>query len=335
MVTSTAPSPRASAQLAAPPATPRAPAADVAGLAQAISANVERVVRGKSVEVTQAVVTLLAGGHLLVEDLPGLGKTTLAKALAKSIGGSFKRVQATADLLPTELTGVNVFQPATSTWEFRPGPLFANVVLVDELNRATPRAQSALLEAMAERQVTVDGTTYALPTPHLVVATQNPFDHAGTFPLVEGQRDRFLSVLSMGHPARESERELLLGNGGDSVLSQSMPVCDSDQLLRVQAAVRAIHLHPAIADYVISIGEATRAHVAVSLGLSPRGALALTRASQSLAAISGRDFVSPADIQTTARYVIPHRLVLVSGGSLNAAREVVESVLATVATPRG
>lgn len=308
---------------------------EVATIGRQLIANIERVVRGKRDVITSVVTTVLAGGHVLVEDLPGLGKTTLAKALARSIGGSFKRVQATSDLVPSELTGVNVFVPSSSAWEFRRGPVFTNVLLIDELNRATPRTQSALLEAMAEGQTTVDGTTYTLPTPFFVVATQNPNDHAGTFPLVEGQRDRFLSVVSMGHPDATAERELLLGEGGDGELASLPVVCDHTTLLRAQRRVAAIHLHPTVADYVIAIGAATRSNPAISLGLSPRGALALVRASKARAAISGRDYVTPDDVLATAPFVIPHRLTTTGGTDLDVARRLTEAVLARVVVPRG
>ena len=315
------------------PLTDAAP--DVATIGRRLIDNIERVVRGKRDVVTQLVVSALASGHVLVEDVPGLGKTTLAKALARSVGGTFKRVQGTSDLVPSELTGVNVYLPSASNWEFRPGPVFANVLLLDELNRATPRTQSALLEAMAEGQTTVDGTTYRLPSPFLVVATQNPTDNAGTFPLVEGQRDRFLSVVSMGHPDAAAERDLLLGHGGERELAQLAAVCDTAQLERAQRAVRAIHIHGTIADYVVAIGAATRNEPSISLGLSPRGSLALMRAAQARAALAGRDFVSPDDVQATAPYVIPHRLSIAGGADLAIARRLTAELLGRTPVPRG
>ncbi len=307
----------------------------VADTGNAIVKNIERVVRGKPEAVRDAVVTLLAGGHLLVEDQPGLGKTTLAKALAASIGGTFRRIQGTADLVPTELTGVNVLQPGASQWEFRPGPLFANVTLVDELNRATPRAQSALLEAMAERQVTVDGTTYKLPDPFMVIATQNPGDHAGTFPLVEGQRDRFQTAISLGHPSVDAERELLLGFGGHAELPMLRVVCEPEQLMRARGAVRSVLVHPTIADYVIALGQASRDHQSVRFGLSPRGSLALVRSAQAIAAMYGRDYVVPDHVQAVAHGVIAHRLVLSGGTNLEMARRIVSEIVAHVPVPRG
>lgn len=308
---------------------------EVATVGQALIANIERVVRGATPTVRLAVTALLAGGHVLLEDLPGQGKTTLAKALAKSIGGSFRRVQGTTDLLPSELTGVSMYQPATSTWQFRPGPLFANVALVDELNRSTPRTQSALLEAMAEGTVTVDGTTYKLPDPFFVIATQNPLDHAGTFPLVEGQRDRFMMVLEMGHLPPDAERELLLGRGGDGHLDDLHPVIEATELVRARALARAVHVEPAVADYVVAIGQHSRTHDAVRLGLSPRGGLAIIRAAQAWSALAGRDFVTPDDVQAVALAGLPHRLVLHGGNDLAATRVLVADLLRRVPVPRG
>src|SRR5687767_10232051 len=218
------------------------PALAAAGqLGHALYENLGRVLRGKPETLRLAVIGVLSGHHLLLEDVPGVGKTLLTKAIARSVGGSFRRVQGTPDLLPSELTGVSVFHSAADEWEFRPGPLFANVVLVDEINRATPRTQSALLEAMEERQVTVDGTTWDLPDPFFVVATQNPIEHAGTFPLVEGQRDRFGLVLELGHPHRQAERELLLGAGGTESLDSLRAVCTPEALAAATSAVRTVY----------------------------------------------------------------------------------------------
>jgi MoxR-like ATPase len=305
-------------------------------LGAALVANVERVVRGRGDAVRLAVATVLAGGHLLVEDAPGHGKTLLAKALARSVGGVFRRAQGTPDLLPTDLTGVSVFRPASGTWEFRPGPLFGNVVVVDELNRATPRTQSALLEAMEERQVTVDGTTYRLPEVFVVVATQNPMEHAGTFPLVEGQRDRLSVVLELGHPGAAAERALLLGEGGVAQLDELAPVADLAAVLAAQQAVRAVHLAPAVADHVVALGEATRRHPGVALGQSPRASLALVQVAKAWAAMHGRAYVTPDDVRHLAPAVLAHRLVLAGGGvDHRAAAELVRRLLAGLPVPPG
>ncbi|MGH9267284.1 MAG: AAA family ATPase, partial [Acidimicrobiales bacterium] len=262
--------------------------APVTALARALIENLSRVIRGKPEPVRLAAVALLSGGHLLVEDVPGVGKTLLAKAMARSVGGSFRRIQATPDLLAAELTGVNVFHAGSARWEFRPGPLFANVVLVDELNRATPRTQSALLEAMEEHQISVDGETHPLPDPFFLVATQNPYEHAGTFPLVEGQLDRFALVVQLGHPSRLAERELLLGTGGVPSLDDIGPVCEPRALSAAMAAVRQIHCAPAVAEYVVELANATRAHPQVVIGASPRASLALLHAARAQAAMASR-----------------------------------------------
>ncbi len=317
--------------------TLEARALDVAGpraLATAVHDNLATVIRGKPEALQLALVALLSGGHLLIEDVPGLGKTLLAKALARSIGGTFRRVQATPDLLPSELTGVSVFHKSTESWEFRAGPLFANVVLTDEVNRATPRTQSALLEAMEEHQVSVDGTTYALPDPFFLVATQNPFDHAGTFPLVEGQRDRFALVIELGHPPRLAERELLLGIGGADELAALRPVTTVEDLAVAVATVRKVHCAPSVADYIVDLGARTRAHADVRLGASPRAALALLHGAKARAAMAGRHFVVPDDVKALAGPVLAHRLMLSGGPELKAATALIRSVLEALPVPR-
>ena len=292
------------------------------------------VLCGKPEPVRLAVIALLSGGHLLVDDVPGVGKTLLAKAMARAAGGSFRRVQATPDLLPSELTGVSVFHLAGNEWEFRPGPLFANVVLVDELNRATPRTQSALLEAMEERQVTVDGVTRALPQPFFLVATQNPFETAGTFPLVEGQLDRFTVVTEIGAPDATTERELLLGTGGESALHALEPLTDPTELAAAIALVRGVYCAPEVADYIVAISNATRVHGEIAIGASPRASLALLHAAQANAVLDGREYVVPDDIARLATPVLAHRLVLRDPGRLADARSVVALVLSTVPVPR-
>jgi MoxR-like ATPase len=295
--------------------------------------NLRRAIRGKEDALQLALVAALSGGHLLIEDVPGVGKTLLAKALARSMGGTFRRIQATPDLLPADLTGVSVL--AAEGWEFRPGPLFAHVVLVDEVNRATPRTQSALLEAMEERQVTADGQSHPLPAPFFLVATQNPFEHAGTFPLVEGQRDRFSIVVELGHPGRQAERELLLGQGGVAVLDDLEPVSDPDALARAQAAVRSVHSEPEVIDYVIDVSEATRRHPDVVIGASPRATLGLLHAAQARALVAGRAFVTPDDVQAVAPAALAHRLILASGPDLHTAGALVAALLEHIPVPTG
>jgi MoxR-like ATPase len=311
------------------------PFSEAARLATRLKGALEEVIRGKPDAIGLAVIALLSGGHLLIEDVPGVGKTMLAKALARSVGGSFRRVQATPDLLPGELTGVSVFSREREEWKFRPGPLFANVVLVDEVNRATPRTQSALLEAMQERQITVDGETHELPDPFFLVATQNPFEFAGTFPLVEGQRDRFAVVVAMGHPPREAERELLLGAGGLEALDRLDQVAGIDELREAIATIGGVHCSPDVADYVVELGAATRAHPDVRLGASPRASLALLAAARAHAVVSGRDYVAPDDVKAVAVAVLAHRLILAGGPDRDGGMAVAHAVLDRVPVPRG
>jgi MoxR-like ATPase len=306
---------------------------EAGNLGRSLLTNLRAVIRGKDDVLGLALVAVLSGGHLLIEDVPGVGKTLLAKALARSMGGLFRRVQATPDLLPADLTGISVL--AGAGWEFRPGPLFGNVVLVDEINRATPRTQSALLEAMEERQVTADGTTHPLPEPFFLVATQNPFEHAGTFPLVEGQRDRFAIVVELGHPGRRAERELLLGQGGTAVLDQLESVTDPAALARAQAAVRAVHCRPEVADYVIDVADATRRHADVTIGASPRATLGLLHAAQAHAVMANRAFVTPSDVQAVAPAALAHRLILAGGPDLHAGSALVRALLEDIAVPTG
>jgi MoxR-like ATPase len=306
----------------------------VGRVAGGLAENLASVIRGKPEALRLTLVSLLSGHHLLLEDVPGVGKTLLAKALARSLGGTFRRIQGTPDLLPAEVTGVSVFHKDTEEWQFRPGPLFANVVLVDEINRATPRTQSALLEAMEERQVTVDGETWGLPEPFFVVATQNPVEHAGTFPLVEGQRDRFGLVVELGHPHRTAERELLLGAGGVGSLDVLRPVCEPATLAAAIAAVRTVHCAPQLADYVIDLCAATRDHPEVLLGASARASLTLLHAAKAHGALAGRNFVTPDDIQAVAVASLSHRLMLTGGTDLQAATALIRRILDAIAVPR-
>jgi len=273
---------------------------------------IETVVRGKSDAVRLALICLLAEGHLLIEDVPGVGKTTLAQTLARSFDCSFRRIQFTSDLLPSDITGVSIFNPADGKFNFRKGPIFANVVLADEINRAAPRTQSALLEAMSEGKVSVDDATHALPRPFMVAATQNPVEHHGTYPLPESQLDRFLIRIRMGYPARDAEKELLRRTDDDNRRETNIgaPSCTADEILAAQQQVRCIHVDESLLDYLMAIVDATRKSEFLVLGASPRAALSLRRAAQASAYIDGRNYCIPDDIKLLAPFVLAHRLVV-------------------------
>ncbi|HDN79778.1 MAG TPA: MoxR family ATPase [Chloroflexi bacterium] len=272
--------------------------------------NVSKVIIGKEDVIELALVALLCEGHILIEDVPGIGKTTLAKALARSVGCSFKRIQFTPDLLPSDVTGISYFNQKTQEFEFRPGPIMAQIVLADEINRATPRTQSALLEAMQERQITVDGETIPLPRPFLVIATQNPIELEGTFPLPEAQIDRFLIRLRIGYPSEEEENRILLRYQKEEPLESLEPVVSAEELLAWQEQVREIKVEPEVREYIVRVVRATREHRAIELGVSPRGTLALFKTSQALAALRGRSFVIPDDVKYLAPYVLTHRIII-------------------------
>ncbi|MFM7537635.1 MAG: AAA family ATPase [Acidimicrobiales bacterium] len=310
-------------------------AASLSELFRAIVDNVEQVIQGKPEVVELALLCLLAEGHLLVEDVPGVGKTSLAKALAASLQCSWKRVQFTPDLLPSDVVGVSVWQRSSDTFEFRPGPIFANLVLADEINRASPKTQAALLEAMEEGQVTVDGTSYRLVQPFMVLATQNPIEHEGTFPLPESQLDRFLMRLSMGYPTRDAELQILDTHGSPGALAGLRPVCTAAQVIGMIHAVRSVHVAPAVKHYLVDVADATRRHPAVQLGMSPRASLALLRASRARAAAAGRDHALPDDVKALAEPVIGHRLLLSADAQLQGlpVARVVAEVLAAVPVP--
>jgi MoxR-like ATPase len=283
---------------------------DVAAVTQKLVANIEKVIIGKRQPVTLTLVAALCEGHVLLEDVPGVAKTMLARAVARSVGCSFKRLQCTPDLLPTDVTGVSVFNPKTTEFEFRAGPIFAQIVLADEINRATPRTQSALLEAMAERRVTVDGQTYALKPPFLVLATQNPVDHEGTFPLPEAQLDRFLIRLSIGYPSLDEEGKMLQRLQKTHPIDEINPVASAAELIAAQEAVREVFVDDKVRKYVLQLVHATRQHEDVALGGSPRASIALFRTAQALAVIQGRNFVLPDDVKKMAHPVLGHRLIL-------------------------
>ena len=307
---------------------------EIKALADALRANIAKVVVGKEDVVDKVLAALLAGGHVLLEDVPGTGKTLLSRALAASMDGRFSRVQFTPDLLPADVTGMAVFSPKSENFTFKPGPIFANIVLADEINRATPRAQSAMLECMEEKQVSSDGTTYPLPAPFFVIATQNPVETQGTFPLPEAQLDRFMVQLSMGYPAREEQTAILQRFMQESPQESLRPVANAEQIAQAQKAVRSVRVAPELLDYIGALCEKTRALDDALLGASPRAALALMRVSQSLAAIRGRDYVTPEDIKTMAEPVLAHRLILRTAyGRRGRAAEAVGEVFASVPVP--
>ena len=284
-------------------------AAEIAEKSQNMVDEIERVIVGKRETVSKAVLTMLCNGHLLLEDIPGVGKTTLAKSMAKAIGGKFGRVQFTPDLLPSDITGGSIYNQKESTFEFRPGPIFGNVVLADEINRATPKTQSSLLEAMEERQVTSDGETRALPKPFFVIATQNSIEMTGTYPLPEAQLDRFFARLSLGYPSKSDEMDILNRQQVASSLELVNQVVTLEMLLLMQSAVRDIFVHESIREFVVDVVRATRESNQLLMGASPRGSLLLMRAAQGRAAMAGGDFVKPDDVKAVASSVLAHRVL--------------------------
>ena len=308
---------------------------DVTSIAQRIITNVEQVIVGKRPQLILSLVSWLCEGHILLEDVPGVAKTILARALSKSVGCSFKRVQCTPDLLPTDVTGASIFNPKTTEFEFRPGPIFGQLVLADEINRATPRTQAALLEAMAESKVTVDGRSHDLTPPFLVIATQNPVDHEGTFPLPEAQLDRFLMKFQLGYPSMEEELKMLSMLQHKHPLETIGEVVSAAEIIACQQAVRDVHMDDKVRQYIMEIVHATRDHEDLTLGASPRGSIALFRGSQAMAALRGRDYVIPDDVKFIVTPILAHRLIHSPESRLRKVtpEQVVQDVVSEIAVP--
>ena len=312
---------------------PRPATTDVLGLADAVRRNVALVVEGKDDVVLTAVTVLFAGGHLLVEDVPGVGKTVLAKALARSVDATMRRIQFTPDLLPSDITGVNVYDQGKGDFTFRPGAVFANIVIGDEINRASPKTQSALLEAMEEHQVSMDGRTMPLPRPFMVVATQNPVEMDGTFPLPEAQRDRFMAQISMGYPSARAELDMLLHHGEKDPLDTLRPVASADDVEHAIDAIASLHTSDALRQYVVDLVAATRSHPSLRLGASPRSSLQLLRAARAHAAIAGLDHALPEDVAAMAPAVLSHRVLMNRAQRDETPGDVVRHLVETVAVP--
>jgi MoxR-like ATPase len=311
--------------------------ADFSEIFDAISANIQRVIQGKAEVIDLALLCLVSEGHLLIEDVPGVGKTSLAKALARSIDCPFGRVQFTPDLLPSDVVGVTVWNRSDGRFEFRPGPIFATIVLGDEINRASPKTQSALLEAMAEGQVTVDNATYPLGPPFMVIATQNPIEHEGTYPLPESQLDRFLMRVSVGYPDRNAEIDVLDAHGDHTTLSDISAVVSAGDVESLIAIARAVHVAPALKGYLVDLADATRRHPQLALGMSPRATLSLMRVSRARASADGRTFVVPDDLKALAGPVLGHRLLVTAEAQLQGISSVdaLDEILRSVPVPAG
>ncbi|HEX2061331.1 MAG TPA: MoxR family ATPase [Thermoanaerobaculia bacterium] len=304
----------------------------------ALQANVEKVIRGKSEVVQFCIAALLAKGHILLEDVPGVGKTTLAHALARSLSLAFQRIQFTSDLLPADIVGVTIYNQDLQEFEFVSGPIFTNVLLADEINRATPKSQSALLEAMSEGTITIEKRHMALPDPFLVIATQNPIEHVGTYPLPESQLDRFLMKLTIGYPSATDEKQLLRSGGGQDALDHLQPVLDADEVRELQARVHDVHVSEALVEYLMLIVQTTRTHADVALGVSTRGALTYYKACQALAMVNGRDFVIPEDVKRLAVPVLSHRILMrdrrIARGDFSPEARFIGRIVNEIAVPR-
>jgi MoxR-like ATPase len=308
---------------------------DLAVAVQRVVGNVERVIVGKAEAVAFSLIAVICQGHVLIEDVPGVGKTVLTKAIARSIGCTFKRIQFTPDLLPSDVTGVSIYNQKTGNFEFRPGPIMAQIVLADEVNRATPKTQSALLEAMEEAQVTVDGVSYRLPEPFMVMATQNPIEYEGTFPLPEAQLDRFMMSIKLGYPKAVDEMNILDSHQLHHPLEDLDQIMKAEELVLIQRQVRTIHVDPSIREYIVSIANATRNHANIYLGVSPRGSLSLFRAAQALAAMRGRGYVIPDDVKLLAKPTLAHRIIVTPAARVRSitSTAVLDEILQNVAVP--
>jgi len=308
---------------------------DLAAAVQRVVSNVERVIVGKAQAVAFSLIAVICHGHVLIEDVPGVGKTVLTKAIARSIGCTFKRIQFTPDLLPSDVTGVSIYNQKTGNFEFRPGPIMSQIVLADEVNRATPRTQSALLEAMEEAQVTVDGVTYHLPEPFMVMATQNPIEYEGTFPLPEAQLDRFMMNIKLGYPKAGDEVKILTSHQHHHPLDDLAQIMTAEELVRIQRQVCLIHVDPSILEYIVAIANATRVHKDIYLGASPRGSLSLVRAAQALAAMRGRSYVIPDDVKLLVKPTLAHRIIMTSAARVRsiASTAILDEILQAVPVP--